>query len=145
MSGYQTLEEMGERGFLSTTAAELAQVAWAQGSYDEAERFVRVSEESGASADVATMVPAKGVRAKLLARQGRWDEAERAAREAVDAARGTDNLNMQGDAMLDLAEVLRAARRETEAAEALEAAAMRYEEKGNLVGAQRARGLLAAP
>jgi len=145
MSGYETLEEMGERGFLSTTAAELAQVAWAQGSHDEAERFVRVSEESGASADVATMVPAKGVRAKLLARQGRWDEAERAAREAVDAARGTDNLNMQGDAMLDLAEVLRAAGREAEAAEALEEAAMRYEEKGNLVGAQRARGLLAAP
>jgi len=145
MSGYETLEEMGERGFLSTTAAELAQVAWAQGRHDEAERFVGISEESGAAADVATTVPAKGVRAKLLAREGRRDEAERVAREAVEASEGIDNLNMRGDALLDLAEVLRAAGREADAAGALEDAALLFEEKGNLVGAQRARGLLGPP
>ena len=141
MSGYETLEEMGERGFLSTTAAELAQVAWAQGRHEEAERFVRISEESGASGDVATMVPAMGVRAKLLAREGSFEEAERVARETVEAAEGTDNLNMRGDALLDLAEVLRAAGREADAAEALGQASARYEEKGNLVGTRRARSL----
>ncbi|HEX6262818.1 MAG TPA: tetratricopeptide repeat protein, partial [Actinomycetota bacterium] len=145
MSGYETLEEIGERGFLSTTAAELALVAWAQEDFEDAERFVRISEESGASGDVATIVPAKRVRAKLLARQGSFEEAERIARQAVDAARRSDDLNLQADALLDLAEVLRTAGREHEAIEPLEEAAALYEEKGNLVGAQRARALLRSP
>ena len=142
MSGYETLEEIGERGFLSTTAAELAQVAWAQGHHDEADRFATISEETGAPDDVATVVTAKGVRAKLLARKESFADAERFAREAVDAARETDDLNLRADALLDLADVLRAAGRGPEALEALEEAAALYEEKGNLVGAQRARALL---
>lgn len=139
MAGYETLEEMGERGFLSTTAAELAQVAWAHGRHEEAERFVRISEETGAANDLATTVPARGVRAKLLALQGQTEDAERAAREAVEAAMRTDNINMQGDAWVDLAHVLMAGRREVESAEALEQAASLYEAKGNLVSAHRAR------
>ena len=44
---YATLEEMGERGFLSTIAGFLAQALCEQGEYDEAERFSRASEAAG--------------------------------------------------------------------------------------------------
>ena len=50
---------------------------------------------------------------------------------------------MQGDAYADLAEVLLLAGKPDEAAAALEQALERYERKGNLVSAQRARARLA--
>ena len=46
-SGYADLEKMGEKGYLSTVAAELAQALYEQARYDEAERFTHVSEELG--------------------------------------------------------------------------------------------------
>jgi hypothetical protein len=58
----------------------------------------------------------------------------------------TDLLIHHGDALLDLAEVLRLDPRPTaqeERALALKAVAM-YEQKGNLVSAERARALLTA-
>ena len=137
--GYEALERMGERGFLSTTAAELAQAVWAQGRYEDAERYVAISEETGASDDLASQVPARSVRAKLLAREGKGKEAERLAREAVKLAARSDNLNMRGDALVDLAEVLAAAGRKGEAAAALGEAEDLYERKGNVVSARRAR------
>src|SRR4029450_13135362 len=47
---------MGEKGFLSTVAAELAQALYEQGRYDEAERFTHVSEELGPLDALATQV-----------------------------------------------------------------------------------------
>ena len=55
----------------------------------------------------------------------------------------TDHLNHQGDALLDLAEVLRSAGKSDEAAAVVTDAAGRYERKGNVVSAERARSLLA--
>ena len=83
------------------------------------------------------------VRAKVLARRGEHAEAERLAREAVAIGDETDMLNAQGDANADLAEVLLLAGRADEAVAALEQAVERYERKGNLVSAQRARARLA--
>jgi tetratricopeptide (TPR) repeat protein len=72
------------------------------------------------------------VMAKLRARRGEHDEAEELAREAVRIGEQTDNVSMQGDALRDLAEVLAAAGRTDEAAQALEQAPERYERKKNL-------------
>jgi hypothetical protein len=55
----------------------------------------------------------------------------------------TDQLNRQGDALLDLAEVLAAAERLDRAAGAIREAAELYERKGNVVSAARTRSLLA--
>jgi hypothetical protein len=46
------------------------------------------------------------VRAKVLARRGEHAEADRLAREAVALSDETDQLDTQGDAYADLAEVL---------------------------------------
>ena len=77
-SGYADLEQMGEKGYLSTVAAELAQALYEQRRYDEAERFTHVSEELGPVDDIATQVEWRGTRAKVLARRGDHDASRRA-------------------------------------------------------------------
>jgi hypothetical protein len=83
------------------------------------------------------------VRAKVLARRGEHADGERLALEAVAICDETDRLDAQGDVYADLAEVLLLAGREEAAAVALETAVERYDRKGNLVSAQRARERLA--
>jgi predicted ATPase len=136
---YEGLESLGERGFLSTTAAELSQAIYAQGRYDEAERYASIGEEAGASDDIATQLPLRGIRAKVAARRGRFTEAEDTARGAVDLARGTDARGLHAEAFMDLAEVLGLAGRTVEALDALERAATLFEAKGNVVSMRRAR------
>jgi thioredoxin-like negative regulator of GroEL len=63
---------------------------------------------------------------------GRTSSAEQLACEAVAICDRTDALNWQGDALSDLAEVLAAAGRTHEAADALEQALDRYGRKKNL-------------
>jgi class 3 adenylate cyclase/tetratricopeptide (TPR) repeat protein len=140
---YEALERAGERGVLSTTAAELADAVYEQGRYEEAERYAAVSEEAGASDDVATQLLVRGLRAKLAARRGSFEEAEALARSAVELAAPTEGPNFRGHAWMNLAEVLRLAGQPAEASAALQEAAGQFEAKGNVVSAARARGLLA--
>jgi tetratricopeptide (TPR) repeat protein len=140
---YEALERAGERGVLSTTAAELAQAVYEQGRFEEAKRYAAVSEEAGASDDVATQLLVRGLRAKLAARRGSAEEAEALARSAVELAATTEAPNFRGHAWMDLAEVLRLAGRTEEASPALQEAARQFDSKGNVVSAARARGLLA--
>jgi len=135
---YATLEQMGERGFLSTIAGLLAQALYAQGAYDEAERFSRAGEAAAATHDVSSQVLWRSARAKVAARRGNLEEAEALAREAVGIGEASDLLNTQGDALSDLAEVLALAGRRVEALTALEEAAGRYERKGNRTSFDRA-------
>ena len=58
----------------------------------------------------------RGVRAGVLAREGRADAADALAREAVALIERTDLLTHHGDEMLDLADVLTAARRDADGA-----------------------------
>jgi len=57
---------------------------------------------------------------------------------------GTDNLSGSGDMRADLAEVLRLAGKPEEAAAELAIAIERFDRKGNLVLAERARDRLSA-
>ena len=141
--GYEALEEMGERAYLSTTAAYLAQAIFAQGRHEEAEQLTELSEQLSASCDLATQVMWRGVRARILGDRGETGPAERLAQEAVALAGRSDFLNHRADALMDLAQVLQAGRRVDESAQATAQALALYEEKGNVAGAARARGSLA--
>jgi hypothetical protein len=79
----------------------------------------------------------------VLARRGEHADGVRLALEAVGICDETDRLDAQGDVYADFAEVLLLAGRAEEAVGALETALERYERKGNLVLAQRARARLA--
>ena len=81
----------------------------------------------------------RGVRAKILASRGHASEGEQLARDAVEVIRASDDLNSQGDALIDLAEVLRLAGRPAEAAKAARDALALFESKGNVVSAALAR------
>jgi ATP/maltotriose-dependent transcriptional regulator MalT len=142
-SGYEALEEMGERAYLSTTAAYLAQAIFAQGRHVEAEQLTELSEQLSASCDLATQVMWRGVRARVLVGRGETGAAERLAQEAVALAERSDFLNHRADTLMDLAQVLQAGRRVDESARATVQALALYEEKGNVAGAAKARGSFA--
>ena len=141
-AGCQALEEVGEKTNYSTVSAMLARALCAQGRYAEAEAFTRASEEAARPNDVFANVTWRSVRATVLGRQGKLQAAEAQAREAVGFAAQSDFLDAHGDALVDLAEVLRLMRRPQEARGALEEAARLYEQKENVVSTARARSLL---
>jgi class 3 adenylate cyclase/tetratricopeptide (TPR) repeat protein len=141
-AGYGILERMGEKGYLSTVAAELAQALYEQGRFDEAEGFTHISEELGSLDDYATQVEWRATRAKVLARRGEHDSAVALANEAVALAAETDYLNLQADACMDLAEVVSLGGRIGEAASRSHEALELYERKGNTVSAERVRVML---
>jgi tetratricopeptide (TPR) repeat protein len=139
----KTLEEMGERGFLSTTAGFLSHTLYAQGEYDESARFSRTCEQLAAPDDAASQMLWRRSRAKLLAREGNLRRAEELAREAVELAEKADYLNEHANAIAELAEIHALAGRRDEAMAGLEEAAKRYELKGNRPALERARAAAA--
>jgi len=138
---YDSLERMGEKGYLATTAAFLAQALAAQGRHrhEEAERFIGVSREAAAGEDISALVVWQATLARILAARGQVGEAEELARAAVALAERTDFLNQHADALLELAQVLTAAARAPEARAAASQALDLYERKGNRIAADRAR------
>ena len=139
---YEALDAMGDRNYLSTAAGLLAQAPHALGRDDEAERFTWISEQTSAPDDVNSEVEWRSARAKVLAGRGALAEAETLAREAVRLAMGTDFLEVQGNALMDLAAVL-GRHDQPGAAAAIRQALVLHERKGNVVSAERARMCLA--
>jgi class 3 adenylate cyclase/tetratricopeptide (TPR) repeat protein len=128
---YEILEELGDEGHRSTTAAQLARVLSISGRDGEAERYAEEARTVAAEDDLASQVLGRSAQARVLAARGDLDEAERLAREAVEMFADAEAPNEQGDIWMDLAHVLRRAGKPVEArAAALEALAL-YERKGN--------------
>jgi class 3 adenylate cyclase/tetratricopeptide (TPR) repeat protein len=84
--GYDELSAMGERGVLSTVAADLADALVDLGRLDEAEAICAVAEEAGAEDDVATQVRMRLVRGRLAAARGSLDEALLSVADALALA-----------------------------------------------------------
>jgi class 3 adenylate cyclase len=137
------LAALGETGFRSLAAGQLAESLYALDRLDEAERWTRVAEELSSSDDVLSNMSWRQVRAKLIARRGEDSEAERLALEAVGLAEQTDMINGHANALADLAEVHLLGGRGGDAAARLAEALALYERKGNLVLAAKARSTLA--
>jgi ATP/maltotriose-dependent transcriptional regulator MalT len=136
--GYEELGRMGGDGaLLATTAAMLAQAVYAQDRVDEAEELCAISARTAPPEDLVTQVVWRGVQARALARRGRHDDAEALAREGLALVERTDLLTHQGDALLDLAAVLRSAGRDADAEAAAEAGRELHERKGIAAAAQR--------
>jgi tetratricopeptide (TPR) repeat protein len=141
--GYAALHGMGDQGLLSTVAAALARAIYAQGRYEEAERFTEISEELDGRGDIASQIGWRATRGKVLAHRRDFEQAEILARAAVAIAERTDDLAQRGRTLLDLAEVLELAHRGEEAAQLVETALEQFEQKGNVVAAEATRELLA--
>jgi tetratricopeptide (TPR) repeat protein len=143
--GVRRLRALADGGLLATTTAMLAQAVCAQGRFAEADELCAATAASAAAAaadDIFTQVVWRGVRARVLAHAGRCDEALQLADEAIALVEPTDMLAYHGDALLDLAAVLRGCGRDADARGATRAALARYDAKGSVVQAARARALL---
>jgi class 3 adenylate cyclase len=140
---FDYLEQQGERGIRATVAAYRAFASYELGRLEEAEGWVARAFELAGSPDLFTDIAAGAVRARVLARRGENESAERLARETVARVEETDFLNDQAGAYTALGEVLELAGKRDEASVALENALARYEQKENVVMAERVRTLMA--
>jgi tetratricopeptide (TPR) repeat protein len=128
--GCQQLDRMGERGFLSTQAGQLAQALYSLGRYEEAQAWADRGAELAASDDIYTQVLVRQVWLKLAARRGDFAAAQRFADEAVTLVDRTADLLNQGEVALDVAEMLALAGEPAGAAAQLGKAVDRFRAKG---------------
>jgi DNA-binding SARP family transcriptional activator/predicted ATPase len=143
LTGFHKLSAMGESSLLATTAAMLAQAAFAQGHDEAAEEYCRVSARTAAADDLTAQATWRGVRAKILARRGEIEGATVLATEAVRLAEPTDFTTVQADSLMDLGAVLDRAGHDIEAETTVRRAVELYAQKGDIVSAERARSWLA--
>jgi tetratricopeptide (TPR) repeat protein len=140
----ETLEEVGELGYLASAVPLLLDALFRQGRDEEALRLTERwrPERLTVREDVDAQVGWRRVRAKLLARRGEVEEAERLAREAIALATQTDYLDLRAQTSADLAEVLQLTGDPQGSAAACKESIQLYEQKGNIVGAMRVRSYL---
>ena len=102
---YEALHAAGERNFVPTAAAILAEAVYQQDRSDEALELSRVSEALASPSDVESQYRWRSIRAKVMAQHGDID----GAMSLIDAARAlvesTDAPAMQADVLMDLATV----------------------------------------
>jgi DNA-binding SARP family transcriptional activator/tetratricopeptide (TPR) repeat protein len=135
----ETLRAAGEREWLATNSALLAEALYRQ------ERFPEALEASGSALSIAppghltSRAIAQRVHAKALARAGRLAEAQALAAETIERLEGTDVLDEQGEAFAAAAEVHVLAGEAAEAELTWQRAIAAFELKGNVVSAARVR------
>jgi tetratricopeptide (TPR) repeat protein len=142
--GFDRLGELGETGFRSTIGTMLADALLRQGRDDEAETVLGIAEDLTLHDDIDARVRCRAVRGRLLARRGELVGAERVAREAVEIVSATDYLNLHGDTLLALAEVLEASGAVEEATARVREALELFDRKENVVQAEQTRELIRA-
>ena len=140
--GIAILEAAGQKGWLSTTAAVLAEVLWRRGNDEESERYALLSDRLATPDDWMSQWQWRAAQAKVLADRDRLSEAETLAREAVSVIDQTDYIKNRGDARISLAYVLRKAGRPGEATTVLRDALELYERKGDVADASKTRAEL---
>jgi class 3 adenylate cyclase/tetratricopeptide (TPR) repeat protein len=141
-TNYEILDQMGQEGFKSTAAAELAETLCTLGRFDEAEGFAMIARDVAAEDDLSSQVIGRSAHAIVLAARHQFDEAEQLAREAVEMLHDAESPGLQGGARMDLAIVLRAAGKVAEAEQAARDALVFFERKGNQPSAEATRTFL---
>jgi tetratricopeptide (TPR) repeat protein len=133
------LAEQGRSATRSGYASVRGRMLCELGRYDEAEQLAAQGRDLDTSHDPVLQSFWRQVAALVAAHRGEHTEAERLAREALTYSEQTGSPRIQGDAYYDLAEVLQAAGHLEEAAAAWHEALDRYERKGIIPLARRAR------
>ncbi len=138
----ELLTASGDEQSSPNTMCRLAEAVYEQGRYDEAEALALSGEKAAAEDDQDVAALSAYVRAVVLVRRGQLEEAEELARRALALAEHSDSLVEGGEFHLRLAEVLRSAGKDAEAADEARTAVELFERKGAVALAERARRLL---
>ena len=80
--GCDALRAMGERGFLSTMLAGLAEAKYALGRFGEAHQLTEEAEALAAADDLDAQAWWRAIRAKVLAQRGQFTTARQLVGEA---------------------------------------------------------------
>jgi tetratricopeptide (TPR) repeat protein len=135
----EALEGEGDWGHFASVAPLLAEALVAQGRADEAVEPVETAVRWTLADDTDAQISLLRMGSKLAAHRGSSEEAEALARQAIDRASQSDDPNFRGATLVDLAELLELSGRAEERDAALEQALAFYEQKGNVVMAERVR------
>ena len=129
---------LGSKSFLSSAAGSLARALYALDRLDEADAWAGRAAELGGSDDASAQMLWRQVQGKGPARAAASTPRRSGSRaRRWRSAKETDDLNGQGDAYADLAEVLALGGKPADASAALQQALGCYERKGNRVSARR--------
>jgi class 3 adenylate cyclase len=141
---FDTLTQMGEKNYIGTIAAYLAEALYRQDRVEEAMVFAEFSQATSAEDDLAGQYLWRQVQAKVLARRGNVDAGTRLATEAVALTRQSDDPTDQANALVDLAEIHQLAGRGEDALDALRQALDRHQAKGNIPAARSVQAQILA-
>ena len=139
------LRAAGETEWLATNTALLGEALYRQERFEDALAAGESALAIAPPGHLTSTAVGRRVRAKALARVGRLDEAEALAREAIELLANGDVLDEQGEAFAAAAEVQLLAGASAEADEYRQQALALFEQKGNVVSADRVRTRVAVP
>ena len=142
-TAYETLKKMGEKSFITSVAAVLAEALAEQRRDEEADELTTLTQQTAVPGDIDAQFRWRLVRALLLSRGSRHDEAVTFAREAVELMRRTDAPAKLGGTLVVLAIVLRDAGRIDEAAASARESLALFGAKGDIVSREKTRAILA--
>jgi class 3 adenylate cyclase/tetratricopeptide (TPR) repeat protein len=137
------LEELNDRGYLSSAWMQLGTCLAELGKNEEAQQALERAREITAPDDILDLVGLNALEALLRARGGELAEAQELAGRALKRADETDAVNVRLDTRWSAAEVLERAGRVDDGRKLLEESVEIAERYGHLVAAQRARDRLA--
>jgi len=126
---YDAKVALGDRGFASTTAVNLAGALVLKGDWEEAATYAAIAVETSAADDIASQGGGKAVMARVLAHRGDQEAAEMLAGQAVNVMAATDYLDWHAQVLVHQAHVLKAGGQTAEALDALSQAAALYRRK----------------
>ena len=135
---------MGLLGYLSRATCPIWDKSCASSAATTRRKLARRGHQLAEGSDVTASAAWRRVQLVCAPTAASTPRRERLAREALAISEDTDGLNDQGEALCDLAEILVAAGRGEEAADALAAALERFERKENIPMARRTRTQLMA-
>jgi tetratricopeptide (TPR) repeat protein len=139
LDSLDALAATGDREWLATNTALLAESQYRQGRFTDALVTSGEALVVAPPAHLTSRAIARRVHAKSLARAGRLEEAMTLAAETIAIIERTDALDEQGEAFAAAAEVHALAGRTDEAEQYRAAAVAAFERKGNAVSAARLR------
>lgn len=140
--GYERLSAMGERGILSTVAADLADALMDLGRIDEAGAMCQVADEAGSPDDVLTQVGVRLVHGRLAAARSKMDEALLSVASALNLADEGEYYDLRTRTRLVFAELLLDAGHIEEARVRAQEVLDLARPRGDVVFEARARALL---
>jgi class 3 adenylate cyclase/tetratricopeptide (TPR) repeat protein len=137
--GGEILEREHDWGHFTSLAGLHAEALIAQGRAEEALERIETAERRLLEDDTDAQIILLRARSQLAANQGSLEEAEAFARRANERAGRTDDLSLRGGVLADIAALHELSGRPEEARAALEQALALFDQKGNVVMAERVR------